>query len=162
MTRINSNINPKRLTDEHLRAEIRELPRIPSKVKTHLENGKTIDELLTKAKSVSNFKLGTGHVIFFYDKILFLLKRYELLLEEYKKRYSKNWNFESVNKIRNDCHVICKEYGLLYNDWESTFENDMEVVKRINDRIISSKQTPHYNKEIISKEQAISIITNIK
>ena len=48
MTRINVGVNPEELCDQHLLAEIRELPRV---IGTKI-----------KAKPPSEFKLGTGHV----------------------------------------------------------------------------------------------------
>ncbi|PID34675.1 MAG: endonuclease [candidate division SR1 bacterium] len=78
MTRINL-IPPQDLADQHLIAEYRELPRIFGAVRTKLEQNKKIIPGKT-------FKLGTGHVIFFYDKLGFLEKRYYQIVEECKKR----------------------------------------------------------------------------
>jgi hypothetical protein len=73
MTRINVGIPPKKLTDKHLMAEHREIKRIPnciSKGKYDLK-GQPID-----------FKLGTGHVKFFYTRLKYLKNRYEELYQE--------------------------------------------------------------------------------
>lgn len=72
MTRINL-IPPKELCDQHLLAEHRELTRIPNLVsrgKFHFEG------------QPNDYKLGTGHVKFFFDKMQFLKNRYDLLHEE--------------------------------------------------------------------------------
>lgn len=72
MTRINL-VPPSELCDQHLLAEHRELTRIPSAVakgRYHL-NGQPAD-----------YKLGEGHVRFFFNKLLFLKKRYADLHEE--------------------------------------------------------------------------------
>lgn len=66
MTRINLVV-PKELTDQHLKAEIRELPRIFSLVL------KSKKELINIPKS---YKLGIGHVKFFYNKIKWLHHRF--------------------------------------------------------------------------------------
>ncbi len=67
MTRINCGIPPYILTSKHLLAEHRELKRIPNCIK----KGKfTLDNI------PDNFKLGTGHVKFFYNKLKYLHKRY--------------------------------------------------------------------------------------
>ncbi|MBN6710233.1 pyrimidine dimer DNA glycosylase/endonuclease V [Haemophilus haemoglobinophilus] len=76
MTRINL-VPVEELCDQHLLAEHRELTRIPNAVakgKYHLR-GQPFD-----------YKLGEGHVRFFFDKLSFLKKRYDLLHQECKQR----------------------------------------------------------------------------
>lgn len=73
MTRINVGILPEELPDRLLIAEHREIKRIPNLVKS----GK-----FSLANQPKCFTLGTGHVKFFYDKLLFLQKRYVSLYEE--------------------------------------------------------------------------------
>lgn len=89
MTRINVGVKPCELSDKHLIAEHREIKRIPncvSKGKYNM-NGKP-----------NKFKLGTGHVKFFYDKLLYLKCRYNTLYNECIKRgfnvqyYGKAWD----------------------------------------------------------------------
>ena len=63
MTRINSHINPKNLSDEHLLAEHREIKRVPKMLYKSIKKGSV-------PKIPNKFCLGTGHVTFFYDKIL--------------------------------------------------------------------------------------------
>lgn len=77
MTRINVGIKPKELPDKLLLAEHREITRIPNTI----ASGKAI-----LGEFSDNFKLGTGHVKFFYDKILYLFKRYSDLYQECIKR----------------------------------------------------------------------------
>lgn len=76
MTRINV-VPVEELCDQHLLAEHRELTRIPNAVakgKFHLKGQPT------------DYKLGEGHVRFFFNKLTFLKKRYDLLNQECKKR----------------------------------------------------------------------------
>ncbi len=76
MTRINL-VPPAELCDQHLLAEHRELTRIPNAVakgKYHLKGQPT------------EYKLGEGHVRFFFNKMAFLKKRYDLLHVECKAR----------------------------------------------------------------------------
>lgn len=76
MTRINV-VPVEELCDQHLLAEHRELTRIPNAVakgKFHLKGQPT------------DYKLGEGHVRFFFNKLTFLKKRYDLLHQECKKR----------------------------------------------------------------------------
>ncbi|QFR56070.1 pyrimidine glycosylase [Serratia phage Muldoon] len=79
MTRINLTLVSD-LTDQHLMAEYRELPRVFGAVRTRLSKGHKFDDI------PKNFCLGSGHVKFFYDKILFLVKRQNSIIIECLKR----------------------------------------------------------------------------
>lgn len=68
MTRINCGIPPKQLVDKHLIAEHHEIVRIPNAVK---KQGKNL-----KMDLPETFRLGTGHVRFFYNKLKYLHNRY--------------------------------------------------------------------------------------
>lgn len=76
MTRINV-VPVTELCDQHLLAEHRELTRIPNAVakgKYHLQG------------QPSDYKLGEGHVRFFFNKLRFLKNRYDLLHKECQAR----------------------------------------------------------------------------
>src|SRR5690606_22400725 len=110
MTRINCGITPAELTREHLISEHREIKRIPnciSKGKYSLKG------------QPSKFKLGTGHVKFFYDKLLYLKNRYEELYAECIRR---NFNVTYYGDAWND---VPKE---LMNDYKPT-DNDRSIVR---------------------------------
>lgn len=77
MTRINCGISPTKLCDKHLLAEHREIKRIPNTIKSGKARIEGIPE---------QFTLGSGHVKFFYNKLLYLKNRYDLLYEECCKR----------------------------------------------------------------------------
>ena len=66
MTRINL-VNPDQLTDKHLMAEYRELPRIFTYVKEY-----GIPEEIPET-----YVLGEGHMKFFCDKLWWLIRRYK-------------------------------------------------------------------------------------
>jgi hypothetical protein len=72
MTRINVGIDPKTLNRQMLIAEHREIKRIPNVIKS----GR-----FSMTNQPSEFTLGTGHVKFFYDKILFLKKEIRIYLQ---------------------------------------------------------------------------------
>ncbi|MGC7590107.1 pyrimidine dimer DNA glycosylase/endonuclease V [Bisgaard Taxon 46] len=72
MTRINL-IPVNELCDQHLLAEHRELTRIPNAV----AKGK-----FNLVGQPDDYKLGTGHVRFFFNKLAFLKQRYDLLHQE--------------------------------------------------------------------------------
>ena len=88
MTRINSAIKVRLLTDEHLLAEHREIKRLPSVYKKRLDSKKDLNNL------PSAFTLGTGHVKFFYDKILYLRNRYKRIHSECIRRGFDVQNYE--------------------------------------------------------------------
>ena len=72
MTRINL-VDPSELCDQHLLAEHRELTRIPNAV----AQGR-----FSLVGQPADYKLGEGHVRFFFDKLAFLQRRYAALHEE--------------------------------------------------------------------------------
>ena len=89
MTRINL-IPPQALTDQHCFAEWREIKMIPRALNRSLKAIKAsadmgnYDRLLDKIPL--DFTLNKGHVMFFYNKGEYLLKRYTLLTESLMRR----------------------------------------------------------------------------
>jgi hypothetical protein len=77
MTRINV-VPPSELHTKHLVAEYRELPRIFALVRAAQARGKTPSTLGAPAR----YTLGRGHVLFFYDKLAWLLARQKSLVAE--------------------------------------------------------------------------------
>jgi len=146
MTRINSAINVKCLTDEHLLAEHREIKRMPYCLNIAIRSGSIY-------KIPSEFTLGKGHVLFFLDKQKFLLERYKDIHKECIRRkfsvedYSVNWN-----SIKN----------LYFNDYTPTVIEKESLIDRISQRIMdSSKKLWHYMGEPLSKEQAVGILAKV-
>lgn len=134
MTRINAHIKPKDLLDQHLLAEYREIVRIPNVVKSNLSNAYDKSKIAPKS-----FKLSTGHVIYFYDKIKFLHRRFLALKQELDYRgIENNMTDEMFWNIPSD----------LYNDLaECDVANDL-VAHRIIERATSMKSLKYYKKEI--------------
>lgn len=144
MTRINSAIQVKRLTDEHLLAEHREIKRLPSVYKKRLDSGKGFNDI------PKQFTLGTGHVLFFIDKNQFTFNRYLDIHSECTNRgfkpvdYSENWTGMYMPHW-NDYSPTIIEYGLLMH--------------RITERLLnSSKKYWHYFGKQITKEQAVKLL----
>lgn len=142
MTRINSAIKVRLLTDEHLLAEHREIKRIYSVYKKRLDSNKGFNDVPSK------FTLGTGHVLFFVDKGKFTLDRYidirnECLIRGFNvEDYSKNW--DGYEKL---------------NDYIPTDTEHQLLVERITERLINSKKPYwHYYGKQISKEESIKLI----
>jgi len=114
MTRINVGIPPAELVNQHLIAEHREIKRIPNCVAKGRYNMDGIPD---------RFKLGTGHVKFFYNKLLYLKSRYIKLYEECISR-----GFNVQNYINAWDNVPIE----LMNDYQPT-EVDRDIIKeRIN------------------------------
>lgn len=121
MTRINFGIPVADLHPKHLLAEHREIVRIPNTVKSGKAVIKNIPE---------KFKLGTGHVKFFYNKLEYLHKRYNSLYKECKSRGYNVTDFSSAFKD------LPPE---LYNDTTPTKQDAQIVQQRIDERLKSMK-----------------------
>ena len=143
MTRINSAIKVKFLTDEHLKAEHREIKRLPSNYQKRKDSGKGFSNL------PSQFCLGTGHVLFFLDKNQFTYNRYQEIREECLQRgfqienYSENWE-------------KCKNH---WNSYLPSKEEERLLKNRITERLLGSKKSNwHYYGKALSKQEAIELL----
>ncbi len=117
MTRINIGVPPKELSRQHLIAEHREIIRIPNAVR----KGKAVIKNIPP-----DFRLGAGHVKFFYDKLEFLRSRYERIYQECIERgfnvryYGDCWDGVPIH---------------LMNDYKPT-ESDAKLIReRIAERL---------------------------
>lgn len=81
MTRINC-VPPAELTTPHLVAEYRELPRIFGLVRAAIARGERPDD----SRNPRDYRLGPGHVRFFYPRLGFLARRQEALVAEMLRR----------------------------------------------------------------------------
>ena len=125
MTRINI-IPVSELHDQHLIAEYREITMVPAALNRTL-NSKTG---LIREKISKSFTLNSGHVYFFYDKGLYLDKRYTEIVNEMKSR---GFNPDSARIFPIE---IFKDNDL-YNDWTPTIEDQKLIRQRIQERINS-------------------------
>ena len=117
MTRINVGVKPSELTGKHLLAEHREIKRIPNCIK----KGRY------KMTGIPNkFKLGTGHVKFFYNKLLFLKNRYIEIYNECKKR---KYNVTNYINCWDDLPIE------LMNDYTPILEDRKIILQRINEKL---------------------------
>lgn len=94
ITRINV-VEPTELTRQHLLAEIRELPRIFTMVKNYRSQGVNYYNFKRIKKQPQEYTLGTGHMVFFSDKLQWLADRYELLCDEWRSR---GYNINQVSR----------------------------------------------------------------
>lgn len=136
MTRINLTLVSE-LADQHLMAEYRELPRVFGAVRKHVQNGKKV----TDFKIPSSFLLGTGHVTFFYDKLLFLKNRHQELIAECLKR---GFNIKDIST--QDLTDIPDEWK---NDYQPSIWSIEISQARLNEKI-SQKPTwyKYYGKAV--------------
>lgn len=125
MTRINI-IDVSELHDQHLIAEYREITMVPASLNRTLKS----KQGLLKEKISKRFTLNSGHVYFFYDKGLYLDKRYNQIVTEMKLR---GFNPDSTRVFPIQ---IFKDNDL-YNDWTPTIEDQKLIRQRIQERINS-------------------------
>ena len=121
MTRINAGFPVKQLSNKHLIAEHREIKRVPNVVKKKQEIG-AIPE---------SFRLGTGHVRFFYDKLEYLRLRYE---EIYAECLERKFNVTYFGNAWDDVQPH------LMNDWIPTDEAKQLIIDRIEERSTKTKK----------------------
>ena len=77
MTRINVGVDPQELPRQLLLAEHREIKRIPNMIKANRVSWENLPP---------SFRLGTGHVKFFYERCEYLQVRYHALRDECFRR----------------------------------------------------------------------------
>lgn len=123
MTRVNVGYPVRKLTRLHLLAEHREIVRIPNALLGGNIRKPTNRQMNRIPKQ---FCLGPGHVRFFYDKLLYLRKRYEQIYKECIRRgynvqyYGSSWVGAPVH---------------LYKDWKPTKSAKRLIEKRIRERL---------------------------
>lgn len=122
MTRINV-VAPKELHTKHLVAEYREITRLPTNLRTAL-NRKS--KVFSVAEIPSEYVLGKGHVKFFFNKMLFLKKRFESLVDEMLQR--------GYNPTYRDSSIFDADAQYM-NDYVPTEQAIQINRERINDRL---------------------------
>ena len=143
MTRINSAIPVKNLTDEHLKSEHREIIRIPSVYQKSIRCG-SIHCI------PDTFRLGTGHVLFFLDKIEFIYDRYICVRNEC-------WNRGIA--VADYSGMFCNFLPEHVNPYAPTIKEYHLLCERIADRIQNGKlKQYHYYHTPISKPDAIKLL----
>lgn len=85
MTRINV-VPVKELIREHLIAEYREIVRVFTLVRKAQQSGINKYNFKQKKKVPNQYTLGAGHILFFYDKLDYIVKRYHTLTGEMIER----------------------------------------------------------------------------
>jgi deoxyribonuclease (pyrimidine dimer) len=141
MTRINADYELKKLMDQHLMAEYRELPMVIAALKRSLRT-QPVNTVLIKIPN--SFTLNSGHVTFFYNKLTFLSKRYDRLVIELKER---GYKLDSERKL--DFTGIPEVF---FRDWQARDKDNLLVEARINEKIQMKPQWyKYYGKSIVNK-----------
>jgi len=132
MTRVNVGIEPWKLPDELLLAELREIKRLPYFKRT-----------LKDQSSPTTFTLGKGHIKFFMSRLWFAKKRYQRLKEEANRR-----GFDITDFSQNFDGIDLGE------DWEPTETDRALIVERICQRVRESRKFWwHYYGKRVTKEE---------
>jgi len=125
MTSINV-ISVEQLHYTHLVAEYKELPRVFT-----LARKAQREVLGLRKKLPTAYTLGTGHVLFFYDKLKYCSDRYEQLTAEMRRR---GYNPKPVPTEE----LLAEIDKKLYNNYVPTAEAVKENTARINLRLSES------------------------
>lgn len=129
MTRINC-IPVQELTDKHLGAEYRELPRLFNQIRKAIERGESPDD----PRNPTEYKLGKGHTRFFYNKLSWLCERQRELVKECRARGRK----VSYANPPDFVHDISNEW---WKWWVPTPEAMELNRQRIKERLDASQQS---------------------
>lgn len=117
MTRINL-VPPEDLSVKHLVAEYREITRLPKNLEKSLSRK---SKPFSLAEIPSEYTLGKGHVIFFYNKMRFLQERFEKLVAEMLRR--------GYNPIYRDSSIFIPKDSVYYKNYNPT-EKEIELNKK--------------------------------
>lgn len=129
MTRINV-VPVESLTGPHLVAEYRELPRVFALAYKHYMSGKPL-------MLPTEYTLGRGHVLFFYDKLAFLAKRQESIVAEMQRRgYKPTFTTSLFDEWQDAGYTFAAVY---WNDYTPTPEAIALNQERINKRLAGDK-----------------------
>ena len=112
--RCNTGVDPKLLTDQWLIAEQVELLMIGGMLKKN--------KFKVKSKIPNSFKLGTGHMVFWVNKLKYLKRRHEEVKKEVIRRGFK----ATIRSINLD--EFPEEFR---NDWKPTLEDSMILRERL-------------------------------
>jgi deoxyribonuclease (pyrimidine dimer) len=124
-------------------AEYREIVRVVKLANTaFLKSGSSIKFL--QKNLPKEFTLGTGHVKFFYDKLLYIKLRYDRICKELVER---GFEITPIKFLLESSHTI------LVNDWVANAAVLLTVKERIISNASKSTQQIRFHKHKISLEE---------
>ena len=112
--RCNIGVNPKYLVDQHLLAEMMEIPMVVGSLRYW--------KFQIKSSIPETFCLGSGHMNFLKNKLRYLQRRHHEVEIELKRR-----NFHNT-KSKVDLTGVPEEFC---NDWNPSFEDSLILRSRI-------------------------------
>ena len=136
--RCNTGINPYLLADQHL-CELSELKMVPGTL--------VRIDFIPKSSIPKKFKLNSGHINFFYDKLNYLEKRHKAVYAECLRRGRNGLNeFYQKDKIPDR----------FWKDWMPTMEDSMIVRERIYQKLLAKSNYWRYEGSVISDIKAFA------
>lgn len=122
MTRINV-VPVDELIDGFLQAEFFELPRVFVLARKHFDAGKTPDQL----DIPTTYRMGEGHMKFFYNKMMYLATRHYQLGIELLNR--------NIEPVQDPATVGCLLPPLIHKEWWGNFAPNMQDIQINRDRL---------------------------
>lgn len=134
MTRVNV-VPVSELADQHLFAEFRELKMVPRSLNRSLRKYEHLPDPVRAllATLPPTYRLGAGHVSFFYDRGLYLQNRYSDICRELARRgvnYDANVLLDPLRIFTQDAR-LCKDYTPTP---EALAENRARINERLQQR----------------------------
>lgn len=118
-------INPSILADQHLVAEYREIKMLPKSLMRSLRSRQGFD----KSRISKTYTLNTGHGYFFYDKLNFIVDRFNNLLTEMENRnFATNYRTLELTDIPK---CFFNDYSPTINEKDISLER---IILRINQK----------------------------
>lgn len=152
MTLINL-VPPQELTDKMLVSEYHQLPRVFAKLKRVMDKGVTPDEY---RQQYPKYRMGKGHMKFFYGRLKFLCDRHISLIEEMLRRKMR----PKYEIFKQSIEGIPKEW---FGDWEPNEEDLALSREKIKERLsivkVKKKRiviTP-YNEHLMNSKGEIEL-----
>ena len=137
MARVNVGLDPKLLSDQHLVAESVEITMITGSLRK--------DGYVIKGKVPDKFPMGTGHINFFKNKLVYLKRRLDEVNKEMIRRGFTPGTDINLSEFPVEFH----------GDWTPTMEDSIILRKRVADRLItrangkSATRLHRYNKRYL-------------
>ena len=136
MTRVNT-ICPTDLTNEWLQAECREMVRIPNELIKHPNR-------LNLKKIPTEYTLNKGHVLFFRNKLGYLLSRQKVIIAEMNRRglkVNEHWVIDE-SKFTPVMKMFCM------SDYTPTIKANRINIERLNERFTLRGKAFHMTKNV--------------
>lgn len=128
MTRVNL-VPPSELDHKRLTGEYHEIPRLFNLVRKRIDKGQTPHDV--RKEQPAEFKLGSGHQLFFYTRLGFIVKRIISLSNEMMSRGYKV-DLDLRDRMLSDSNNIPREW---FGDYEPTPEAIAISWERIAERM---------------------------